>query len=475
MDFYLSSIILIVFLMIAMTIHVIRHSIFTRQQKGWYIVTFVSVLFCATAEYAVHCGYYDPAFSVPLTVLTVLQFSVAPCMAVFFSGALGLHEQAKKAVWFFVPNVIIEVIASPFGWVFFFAEDGYHRGNYYVVYAAFYFFSLIYLMVSMLKVGRHFRHRDRTTIIMIVLTLIAGILPVTFLNIHTAYISIGMAACLCYIYYNDLVQEDTKTDLIANQEKVAEMQEQMISGLASLIESRDTETGEHVSRTSAYVRLLALNARKDGVYTDQLDDHTLDLLYRLAPMHDIGKIVVSDTILKKPGRLTCEEFEEMKRHASEGVAVVRGVLSGITDEEYLSVAADIVTYHHERWDGSGYPCGLAGEAIPLTARIMAVADVFDALISDRCYKKALPPEEAFAIIREEAGTHFDPLLAKVFLDHKNEFLNHDTVYSEEAQHERSIENGRSAAGSPSGTDVPKRQHRSHQYGAAGPDAPLFRA
>ena len=200
MDFYLSSIILISLLMIAMTIHVIRYSGFNRQQKTWYIVTFISVLFCAGAEYAVHCGSYDPAFAVPLTVLTVIQFSVAPCMAVFFSGALGLHRQARIALLFFIPHMLIEIVFAPFSWIFHFDADGYHRGKLFVIYSAFYILSLIYLMVSMLVVERNFRHRDKSTIFMIALTLIAGIVPVTFLNIHTAYISIGMAACLCYIY-----------------------------------------------------------------------------------------------------------------------------------------------------------------------------------------------------------------------------------------------------------------------------------
>ena len=173
---------------------------------------------------------------------------------------------------------------------------------------------------------------------------------------------------------------------------------------------------------SLAIRTLALDARTDGVYAAQLDDHVIELLYQLAPMHDIGKIVVSDKILRKPGRLTAEEFEQMKLHASEGGSVVRNVLSGITDEDYVSFASDIATYHHERWDGTGYPRGLAGEAIPLPARIMAIADVFDALISERCYKKVIPPEKAFEIIREESGTHFDPLLAQVFLNHREDFL-----------------------------------------------------
>ena len=420
MDFYLSSIILIALLMIAMTIHVFRYSGFNRQQKTWYIVTFVSVLFCSGAEYAVHCGSYDPAFALPLTILTVLQFSVAPCMAVFFSGALGLHRQSKKAIWFFIPNALIEIIFAPFGLIFYFDAEGYHRGDLFLVYSAFYFLSLIYLMVSMLAVGRNFRHRDKSTIIMIVLTLIAGVVPVTFLNIHTAYISIGMAACLCYIYYNDLVQEETREKHIASQKQITDMQEKMISGLASVIESRDIDTGLHVSRTREYVKLIAKGALQDGIYTDEIDDRYVDLIYTLAPIHDVGKIVVSDTILKKPAKLTPEEFEQIKEHARSGGVIAHRILSGITDESYLKFASDIATYHHERWDGNGYPAGLKGENIPLCARIMAIADVYDALTSERCYKKAIQPKEAVKIIKEGSGTHFDPKLVEIFLKYMSE-------------------------------------------------------
>ena len=120
--------------------------------------------------------------------------------------------------------------------------------------------------------------------------------------------------------------------------------------------------------------------------------------------------------------VTFEEFEQMKKHASSGGKIVRQILSGITDEEYIEFAADIATYHHEKWNGTGYPEHLSKENIPLSARIMAIADVFDALISERCYKKAMPPEKAFGIIKEESGSHFDPKLVDVFLAHKEDFL-----------------------------------------------------
>ena len=410
---------MIALLMIAMTIHVIRYSGFNKQQKAWYIVTFISVLFCSGAEYAVHCGRYDPAFAVPLAILTVIQFSVAPCMAVFFSGALGLHKQARMAILFFIPHALLEIVAAQFGWIFRFDADGYHRGDLFIVYSAFYFLSLIYLMVSMLVVGRKFRHRDKSTTIMIVLTLIAGVVPVTFMNIHTAYISIGMAACLCYIYYNDLVQEDTREELIAWQKKTTEMQEHMVSGLSDVIESRDTDTGLHVSRTREYVKLIAEGAMKENIYTDEIDDKYVNLIYTLAPIHDVGKIVVSDAILKKPAKLTPEEYEHIKEHARSGGVIARKILSGVTDESYLKFASDIATYHHEKWDGTGYPEGLKGEEIPLCARIMAIADVYDALTSERCYKKAMSSEEAVKIIEEESGTHFDPKLVEIFLKYIN--------------------------------------------------------
>ncbi|MBO4933751.1 MAG: HD domain-containing protein [Clostridia bacterium] len=415
MTFYMSATILIELLMIAMTLHVINYSGFTRQQKAWFIMTFASVMVCSAAEFAVHCGYYKPSWAIPLTIITVIQFSASPLLAVFFSGALGQHKESKRAVRFFMINAVIEIVSAPFGWVFYFDAEGYHRGKFFIIYTVCYFLALLYLIVSMIVVGRKFRHRDTITIGMVLVILIAGIIPMTLMEIHIAYISIGIAACLCYIYYNDLVQEDIHAELIANQEKITDMQKHTISGLANLIESRDTETGEHVSRTGAYVKAIAENAMIERIYPEEIDERFISLLTTLAPMHDVGKIIVPDSILRKPGKLTDEEYEIMKTHASAGGDVVRQILKGITDEEYLKFASDIATYHHERWDGAGYPEGLAGEDIPISARIMAIADVFDALVSERCYKKAMPVDKALATIRLESGSHFDPKLAEIFL------------------------------------------------------------
>lgn len=212
-----------------------------------------------------------------------------------------------------------------------------------------------------------------------------------------------------------------QTALKEERGKIISISEHIVSTLANLIESRDLETGEHVARTSEYVRTLAECARRDGVYADVLTDDCIALLEAFAPLHDVGKIVVSDSILRKPGRLTPEEFEEMKKHASAGGRVVREILDGIAGEEQMKFASDIAMYHHEKWDGSGYPEGLSGADIPLNARIMAIADVYDALVSERCYKKPMTPDQACRIIEEDAGKHFDPQLAKVFLDYREEF------------------------------------------------------
>ena len=227
----------------------------------------------------------------------------------FFSGALGLHKQAKKAARIFALNALVEIAAAPFGLIFYFNDEGYFRGEFFFIYEVCYFLALVYLIVSLVAVGKRFRHRDSRTIAMVVVLLMAGIVPMTFFKIQIAYISIGLCAILCYIYYNDLVQADIKEELIVNQEKMSRMQEHTISGLASLIESRDTDTGGHISRTSLYVKEIAENARQEGVYADRIDDRFISLLYTLAPMHDVGKIVVPDKILKKPGRLTPEEFD----------------------------------------------------------------------------------------------------------------------------------------------------------------------
>ena len=198
-------------------------------------------------------------------------------------------------------------------------------------------------------------------------------------------------------------------------ETIARMQENLILVLADMVESRDQFTGDHVKNTSEYTLIIMEQLKKEGIYTDQLTDEFIRNVYHSAPLHDIGKIRVSDTILNKPGKLTDEEFETMKLHTVYGRDVIENARKATPDVSYLNEAENLALYHHEKWNGKGYPSGLSGADIPLSARIMAVADVFDALVSKRSYKDPFPFEKAMDIIREGAGSHFDPHVAEAFL------------------------------------------------------------
>lgn len=239
---------------------------------------------------------------------------------------------------------------------------------------------------------------------------------------------IATAIVVCIIYcvkitadldrHKEHLEEEVERktrDLRAHSERMIELQNNTIIGMANLIESRDGDTGEHVKRTSKYVSMLAETAKDRGLYPELLNDDYIELMIKAAPMHDIGKIAVPDSILQKPGKLTPEEFERIKSHAAEGGRIIREVLGSIEEREYVDIAVMVASGHHEKWDGSGYPEHLSGEDIPLCARIMAIADVFDALISKRCYKESMSLDEAFTIIAESAGTHFDPVLAELYV------------------------------------------------------------
>ncbi|SFJ01081.1 N-terminal 7TM region of histidine kinase [Treponema bryantii] len=198
-------------------------------------------------------------------------------------------------------------------------------------------------------------------------------------------------------------------------EQVTDMQDSIIRGIATMVESRDNSTGGHILRTSDCIQIFAEELLKHKEI-EKLSPAFLQLLVKAAPMHDLGKIAVDDSILRKPGKFTPEEYEKMKEHPAKGAIIVKKVLSGINDEEFRQIAVNVAHYHHEKWDGTGYPEKLSGEAIPLEARIMALADVFDALVSKRCYKEAQSFNQAFEIIKNDLGKHFDPVIGKIFIE-----------------------------------------------------------
>jgi putative two-component system response regulator len=200
------------------------------------------------------------------------------------------------------------------------------------------------------------------------------------------------------------------------------IQEISIRALAHLAEIRDPETGNHILRTQHYVRTLALHLRQLPNFTDVLTDHYIKTLARSAPLHDIGKVGIPDAILRKPGPLTADEWITMKTHAQLGSeAIEMAERDASVQVEFLRVAKEIAHWHHEKWDGSGYPDGLIGAAIPISARIMALADVFDALISRRVYKEAMPLEDVKKIILAGRGQHFDPDMVDIMLSHFDDF------------------------------------------------------
>ena len=225
--------------------------------------------------------------------------------------------------------------------------------------------------------------------------------------------------------YNAMAKTTRDTVDYINQsqrknEAISTFQSGMINVMADLVESRDQSTGEHIKNTSSYVEIICDELIKEGKFADILDEEFKNNIVSSAPMHDIGKIKVSDTILNKPGKFEPWEYEIMKTHAEEGAKIIRTVKKTVDNKElkenYLGEAENMAHYHHEKWNGQGYPCGLKGEEIPLSARIMAVADVFDALVAKRVYKPAMPFEKAFSIIKESSGEHFDPVIVEAFLN-----------------------------------------------------------
>jgi len=217
---------------------------------------------------------------------------------------------------------------------------------------------------------------------------------------------------------NEILEEK----VIKRTEQMEELQDVSMVAMGALAESRDPETGNHIRRTQRYVHALALKLKEHPRFSDFLTPEVITSLYKSAPLHDIGKVGVPDQILLKPGKLTFEEFEEMKKHTTYGRDAILSAENQISRaDDFLKFAKEIAYYHQEKWDGSGYPEGIAGEDIPTSARLMAVADVYDALISRRVYKPPFPHEKAVSIILEGKGSHFDPDMVDAFIEIADNF------------------------------------------------------
>lgn len=404
--------------MVTMALHVRSQIGSSRQEKMWFIVTFIGIAAGALAELIRDMLDSRPLSDEIYRLVTVIEFSITPMMPIFLSLACGIKKPAAPLGILMAVHAAVEIILANSNMVFSIDSGGaYHRGDFYFIYIFSYAVSLLYLIAVFFILSKRFRYRNQITIIASLIIILAGILPSLMdREVKTAYLGMTFMAIILYCYYDSLTQKDMADDLAAQNMRIKSMQHSTIIGVANLIESRDSNTGEHVKNTSNYVSMLVNAAKEKGVYPETIDDEFVELVVSAAPLHDIGKIAVPDHILRKPGKLTEEEFEQMKIHAAEGGRMIHQVMDGSTDEEYVQVAYDVAAYHHEKWNGKGYPMGLSGEEIPVSARIMAIADVYDALTMERVYKKAFPVEKALAIIEEDTGTHFDPVLAPIFVE-----------------------------------------------------------
>ena len=274
----------------------------------------------------------------------------------------------------------------------------------------------------------------------------------SFFDLEIRHISYGKKSNVGYLlefidrtlekkYYNTIEEYNAclENEVEEKTKNILYIKDMMVLGMADMVESRDNNTGGHIKRTSAVVKVFSNRLRE---YCDkfQVDELFLKQVEKAAPMHDLGKIAIDDAVLRKPGKYTDEEYAEMKRHAAEGARIVENILRGVEDDNFVEIAKNVAHYHHEKWNGKGYPCGLSGIDIPMEARIMALADVFDALVSKRCYKDAFSYDQAFNIIEESLGENFDAELGKVFMECRPELEQfYDKCKSEEQEKEQKNE------------------------------------
>nr|WP_319393652.1 two-component system response regulator [uncultured Desulfobacter sp.] len=233
-------------------------------------------------------------------------------------------------------------------------------------------------------------------------------------------------------------QDHLQELVMLRTKELALTQEVTIYSLASLAETRDPETGGHILRTQRYVRALARRLKTMERFKKILTDEVIDLLYKSAPLHDIGKVGVADGILLKPGKLTEEEFSEMKNHTIYGRDALKVAEEKLGDNSFMKYARRIAYTHHEKWDGSGYPNGLKGEDIPVSGRLMAIADVYDALISKRVYKPPFSHAKAIDIITKDSGSHFDPAMVETLLMIEDEFLHIASLLADSEEEKQAL-------------------------------------
>lgn len=321
----------------------------------------------------------------------------------------GLPKQRSKRILLFSPFVINVLIV-----LLFLPMLKYRQGelsNYSMGISAYtcYIMAGMYILLTLTTFfGRwkYIESHKRLSIFTYLLVLI-GVTGYQMLYPQVLLSSIGITIIVVGVYIN---QENPAVEELSKYHK------EMVMGFATLVENKDGSTGGHIRRTSLYVKLLAEELRRRGFYREELTKDYMNHLFRAAPMHDIGKIAVPDMILQKPGKLSEEEFEVMKLHTVRGGDIIKETFGHLENKDYTDLAYQVARYHHEKWNGRGYPEGLKKKEIPLCARIMTIADVFDATSMKRCYRDAMKLDQCFEILQDGSGQDFEPLLVEVFLE-----------------------------------------------------------
>jgi len=382
--------------------------------KPFHLLLFMglaSVIFDGATAYTVnHIDQVGETCNMVLHLLFLLSLDTFIFLVYVYMLYItkGIPKDKKRRCLLFLPyviNVVVVIANIP--------ELEYRTGvitNYSMGWSAYTCFAmaLIYIALSLMNFfGKwvYIENHKRWSIVMYLLIMVA------ITVFQTIYPEVLLSSlCVTVILLGMYIKLE---DPAVNQ--LTQYHEEMIMGFATLVENKDGSTGGHIKRTSGYVRLLVEELRRRGHYKSELTKDYVNDLYLAAPMHDIGKISIPDAILQKPEKLTREEFELMKQHTRKGGRIIKETFGHLGDEAYTKIAYQVAKYHHEKWNGTGYPKGLEGEEIPLCARIMAVADVFDAVSEKRCYRDAMPIDQCFEIIAAGSGTDFDPLIADTFL------------------------------------------------------------
>ena len=387
-------------------------------------------------------GTEHPVFRITLPVLTFIFYAIVPFCFLFLIKYIQEYLKPRTIKsWHFEVSVVLScfylvgVLISPFtGFYYKITPDNYYqRGTFNIVSTIFY--ALFYLISVILVIQYRKYFAKRTLIAFLSYSFLPAFFQVLQLKLYgLSLVNIGMTCAIVLIFINTYKElqnsiEIKEDELQHRDHRLINQQEHTIVALANLIEKRETESDQFLRRTSVFMEKLAVQTKKDGYYADELTDEYIANMVKAAPLHDIGKISVSDEILKKPGKLTAEEFEKVKIHTVEGGRILCN-LFGFSDEpEFIDVAAKMAECHHERWDGNGYPHRMSGKDIPLCARFMAIIEVFDALVFKRCYKEPVSVDRAFEIIETEAGSHFDVILVKEFVKIKPEVVRLLEIYN----------------------------------------------